>query len=119
MRETLTRALWHSPAMLAVTDAAREALGILRDGKTFEWSTVAFLAFVFYVYAVEIERRRWDIILAGLAFWFMDWFNELINSLIFHASDRAPLWVVTGNTSYLILIGLGIEISFLFLVAGI
>ena len=105
--------------MLAVTDAAREALGILRDGKTFEWSTVAFLAFVFYVYAVEIERRRWDIILAGLAFWFMDWFNELINSLIFHASDRAPLWVVTGDTSYLILIGLGIEISFLFLVAGI
>src|SRR4029079_6332853 len=63
--------------------------------------------------------RRWDIILAGLAFWFMDWFNELVNSLIFHASDRAPLWVVTGDTSYLILIGLGIEISFLFLVAGI
>lgn len=105
--------------MLAVTEAAREALEILRDGSTFEWSTVALLAFVFYVYAVEVERRRFDIVLAGLGFWFMDWFNELVNSGIFHATDRAPLWTVTGDTSYLILIGLNIEISFLFLVAGI
>ena len=105
--------------MLAVTDTAREALQILRDGSTFEWSTVALLAFVFYVYAVEVERRRFDIVLAGLGFWFMDWFNELVNSGIFHATDRAPLWTVTGDTSYLILIGLNIEISFLFLVSGV
>jgi hypothetical protein len=105
--------------VLAITDAASEALQILRDGSTFEWSTVALLGFVFYVYAVEVERRRWDIVLAGLAFWLMDWFNELINSAIFHASDRAPLWTVTGDTSFLILIGLTVEISFLFLVAGI
>ena len=105
--------------MLAVSDAAREALEILRDGSTFEWSTVPLLGFVLYVYAVEVERRRWDMVLAGLAFWFMDWFNELVNSAIFHASDRAPLWTVTGDTSYLILIGLNVEISMLFLVAGI
>ena len=105
--------------MLAITDAASESLEILRDGSTFEWSTVALLGFVFYVYAVEVERRRWDIVLAGLAFWLMDWFNELVNSAIFHASDRAPLWTVTGDTSFLILIGLTVEISFLFLVAGI
>src|SRR5436190_5138739 len=105
--------------MLAVTDAAREALGILRDGSTFEWSTVALLGFALYVYAVEVERRRFDIVLAGLAFWLMDWFNELVNSAIFHASDRAPLWTVTGDTSYLILIGLNVEISMLFLVAGV
>src|SRR3954452_14616419 len=105
--------------MLAITDAAREALGILRDGSTFNWSTVALLGFVFYVYAVEVERRRWDVVLAGLAFWLMDWFNELVNSAIFHASDRAPLWTVTGDTSYLILIGLTIEISLLFLVSGV
>jgi hypothetical protein len=105
--------------MLAVTDAAREALEILRDPKTFEWSTIPLLGFVFYVYAVEVERRRWDIVLAGLAFWLMDWFNELINSAVFHVSDRAPLWTVTGDTTYLILIGLNVEISMLFLVAGI
>jgi hypothetical protein len=58
-------------------------------------------------------------VLAGIAFWLMDWINELINSAVFHLTDRAPLWAVTGDTSYLILIGLNIEISFLFLVAGI
>ena len=74
----------------AITDAAREALGILRDGSTFSWSTVTLLGLVAYVYSVEVERRRWDIILAGLGFWLMDWFNELVNSAIFHATDRAP-----------------------------
>ena len=105
--------------LAAITDAAREAQQILRDGSTFEWSTVTLLGLVVYVYAVEVERRRWDVILAGLGFWFMDWFNELVNSAIFHASDRAPLWTVTGDTSYLILIGLNIEISLLFLVSGV
>jgi hypothetical protein len=105
--------------LAAITDSAREALEILRDGSTFEWSTVTLLGLVVYVYAVEVERRRWDIILAGLGFWFMDWFNELVNSAIFHISDRAPLWTVTGDTSYLILIGLNVEISMLFLVSGV
>jgi hypothetical protein len=105
--------------VVAITDASREALEILRDGGTFTWSTVTLLGLVLYVYSVEVERRRWDIVLAGLAFWFMDWFNELVNSAIFHISDRAPLWTVTGDTSFLILIGLNIEISMLFLIAGI
>ena len=104
---------------LAVTDFTREAQGILRDGSTFEWSTVVLLAFVFYVYSVEVERRRYDIVLAGLAFWLMDCFNEVVNSLVLHFSDRAALWTVTGDTSYLILIGLTIEISFLFAVNGV
>jgi hypothetical protein len=92
---------------------------MLRDGSTFEWSTVALLGFVFYVYAVEVERRRFDIVLAGLAFWGMDWFNELVNSGVLHATDRSAIWTVTGDTSYLILIGLTIEISMLFLVSGV
>ena len=105
--------------VLAITEKAQEALDILRDGDTFQWSTVTLLGLALYVYAVEVERRRWDIFLAGLAFWLMDWFNELVNSAVFHASDRAPLWTVTGDTSFLILIGLNIEICLLFLVSGV
>ena len=101
------------------THATQEAERILRDGSMFQWSTVTLLAFVFYVYAVEIERGRIDIVLAGLAFWLMDWFNELANSAIWHISDTAPLWAVTGSTSYLILIGLCIEICFMFAIGGI
>jgi len=103
----------------AIPDSVHGAERILRDGRPFEWSPVALLGLVVYVYAVEVERRRWDIVLAGLAFWLMDWFNELANSAIYHASGEAPLWAVTGDTSYLILIGLTIEISLLFLVAGV
>ena len=92
---------------------------MLRDGSTFQWSTVALLGFAIYVYAVEVERRRFDIVLAGLAFWGMDWFNELVNSAVLHGTGTSAVWTVTGDTSYLILIGLTIEISLLFLVAGV
>ena len=106
-------------AWLAVTDAVEEARRMLRDGSDASWEIVTLLGLCLYVYAVEVERRRWDIVLAGLAFWLMDWFNELANSAILHASDRAPLWTTTGDTSYLILIGLTIEISLLFLISGV
>jgi hypothetical protein len=72
-----------------------------------------------YVYAVEVERRRWDIVFAGLAFWLADWFNEIVNALVLHASDTAPLWATTGPTAYQFLIGLNVEITFMFALAGI
>jgi hypothetical protein len=103
----------------AVVDYVVEAQDLLRDSTTFSWTTVFLLTMVLYVYAVETERRRWDIVLAGAAFWLADWFNEIVNSLVLEASDRAPLWAVTGDTSYLILIGLGIEISFMFAISGV
>jgi hypothetical protein len=108
-----------SAAVPAITDAARQAEHVLRSTSDFQWSIVALLGLVIYVYAVEIERRRFDIVLAGLAFWLMDWFNELANSAIFHASGEAPLWTISGHTTYLILIGLTIEISMLFFIAGV
>jgi hypothetical protein len=92
---------------------------MLRHGKTFEWSTIPLLAITVYVYAQEVERRRWDIVLAGLSLWLFDWFNELINSAVLHISGTSALWTVTGHTSYLILIGLTIELTFFFLIAGV
>jgi hypothetical protein len=68
---------------------------------------------------VEVERRNWNLVFAGLAFWGMDWFNEIWNSLFFHFSGEAPVWGAPGDTAYLILIGLNIEISFMFAIAGI
>jgi hypothetical protein len=106
-------------SMAAVPDFVREAQSMLRDGSNFQWSTVTLLGLVVYVYSVEIERRRWDIVLAGLAFSMMDLFNEMVNSAIFHLTDRAPLWTVTGDTSYLIFIGFTIEILLLFAVSGV
>ena len=48
-----------------VTPFTRQAEEMLRKSAGFQWSTVFLLGVVFYVYSVEVERRRWDIILAG------------------------------------------------------
>ena len=101
------------------TEAALEALKILRDGSLFQWYVITLFAFVVYVYAVEVERSKWDMVFAGLAFWGMDWFNEIWNGLVFHFTQYAPVWAAPGKTAYLILIGLNIEISFMFAIAGI
>lgn len=103
----------------ALTAPTLEALRQLRDPHMFQWYAVALLAFVIYVYANEVERARWDIVAAGLAVWLADWFNELINAIILHVSHRAPLWVVTGPTAYQILVGLNLEITFMFAIGGI
>lgn len=102
-----------------LTDFTVEAQRMLRDPATFEWSTVTLLVLVMYVYANEVQHRRWDVVFAGLAFWLADWVNEIVNSLVLHFTDRAPLWAVTGETSYLILIGLTVEISLMFAVSGV
>jgi len=41
------------------TESARQALAILRDGSQFQWYVIPGLAFVFYVYTVEVEKRKW------------------------------------------------------------
>ena len=102
-----------------MTESASQALAILRDGSQFQWYVVALLAFVFYVYTVEVEKRNWSLVLAGLAFWGMDWFNEIWNGLVMHFTGYAPVWGAPGKTAYLILVGLNIEIMFMFAVSGI
>jgi hypothetical protein len=101
------------------TESASQALSILRDGSQFQWYVIPLFALVVYVYAVEIERRNWSLVFAGLAFWGMDWFNEIWNGLVFHFTGRAPVWGAPGDTAYLILIGLNIEITFMFAISGV
>jgi hypothetical protein len=101
------------------TESAAQALSILRDGSLFQWYVIPLFALVVYVYASEVERRNWSLVFAGLAFWGMDWFNEIWNSLVFHFTQYAPVWGAPGKTAYLILIGLNIEICFMFAIAGI
>ena len=101
------------------TDFAQQALDILRDGSQFQWYVIPLLAIVFYIYTHEIQNRNWNVVLAGLAFWGADWINEILNSVFFHLNGRAPLWGAPGSTAFLILIGLNIEIMFMFAIAGV
>lgn len=95
-----------------------QALSILRNPATFNWSFIAFLAFAVYVYFNEISKKNWNNVAAGLALYAVHWFYEIGNALIQHFSGHA-LWTVPGGTSFLLLIGVGWELSMMFAVAGI
>ncbi len=102
-----------------MSDFALQALSRLRDGDNFQWYVIPLLAFAFYVYTIEAEKRNWNLVLAGLAFWGADWLNEIINGLVLRFTGYAPIWGEPGPTAYLILVGLNIETMFMFAVAGI
>lgn len=102
-----------------MTDFSQQALEILRDGDQFQWYVIPLFAIVVYIYVNEIDKRNWNVVFAGLAFWGMDWINEIVNSIFFYLNGRAPLWAAPGDTAYLILVGLNIEIMFMFAFAGI
>jgi hypothetical protein len=94
-------------------EATRMALSILRSGEPFEWYVVSLLALTLYAYINEISKRNWKVIAGGLALYMVHWSVEIINALIQHFSGHA-LWTVPSGTAFLILVGVGIEISLMF-----
>jgi len=108
-----------SQIVASIPEFTREAQHLLRAPGLFDWSTVTLLALAVYVYAAEVERANWSVVLAGLAFWLMDWLNEIINALVLHFDGHAALWTVTGRSSFVILIGLTVEISLFFAINGV
>jgi len=99
-------------------EVTQMALDILRKGDNFQWYVITFLALVVYVYMNEMTKKNWKGIAAGLALYSVHWFYEILNALIQHFSGHA-LWTVPTGTSFLILIGVGIELSFMFSIAGL
>ena len=99
-------------------ELTQQALSILRNGNTFQWYFIPLLAFVAYIYFNEISKKNWKGVPAGLSLYMVHWFYEIINALIQHFSGHA-LWTVPTGTSYLLLIGVGWELSMMFSVAGL
>ena len=56
-----------------MVDSPQQALNVLRSSHYFSWYLIPLLAVVLYVYAVEVERKKWNIIMSGLAVWGFDW----------------------------------------------
>ena len=101
------------------SESARQTLEILRDPSHFQWYLITLLGIVVFIYNSEVHAGRWSLVFAGLAFWGADWINEILNSIFFHINGYAPLWGTPGHSAYVILIGLNIEIMFMFAIAGI
>ena len=102
-----------------MTDASIQALNILRSPDHLQWYLIPSLAFVLYVYFVEVEKRNWNAVLTGLLFYAAEFGWEMLNALVLHFTQRSAVWTTPGETAYLILVGLNIEISMMFAVAGL
>ena len=99
-------------------EATDAALSILRTGEPFQWYVVTLFALALYVYVNEISKRNWKVVAGGLSLYMVHWSVEIINALIQHFSGHA-LWTVPSGTAFLILVGVGIEISLMFPVVAL
>lgn len=99
-------------------EATAEALAILRDPTQFRWDVIFMLVVVLFIYFTELGKKNWKGIVGGLTLYGIHWFVEIINAWIQNFSGHA-LWTVTGGTGYLIFVGVGIELSLMFSIAGL
>lgn len=104
--------------MLNNPGATEQALQILRSGENFQWYVIPMLAFVVYIYFNEIAKGNWKGVAAGLSLYMVHWFFEIGNALIQHVTGHA-LWTVPTGTAFLLLVGVGVELSLMFSVAGL
>jgi hypothetical protein len=100
-------------------DLADLAKGAVRTTNNFNWTFIAILAVVVYIYANEFQRKNLKGIAAGLALYMVHWFYEIVNAVICSVTGYA-LWTVSPqSTSFIILIGVSWELSMMFSIAGI
>ncbi len=99
-------------------EATAQALDLLRTGASFQWYLIPMLALVTYIYGNEFANRNFKGIAAGLALYGVHWFVEIVNAVIQHGSGHA-LWTVPTGTAFLLLVGVGVELSLMFSVAGL
>lgn len=99
-----------------LADMARIAV---RSTGNFNWTFIAILAFVVYVYASEYQRKNFSGIAAGLALYMVHWLYEIANAIICAVTGYA-LWTVSAqSTSFILLIGVSWELSMMFSIAGL
>jgi len=100
--------------LLAYTQEAAEALDKLRRVSDLNWTILPLAAVLLYVYAREIEEKRYNTLCTCLAFAGCGLLLEMLNGLILHWTGRTALWVAAGESSYLIFVGINIEIILCF-----
>lgn len=109
--------MWFGDASFkAAADLAKEAV---RSVDNFNWTFIALLAFVVYVYLTELKNKNYKAVAAGLALYMVHWFYEIANAVIGGVTGYA-LWTVSPeSTSFILLIGVSWELSMMFSIAGL
>ena len=96
-------------------DAAKAAV---RDPSNFNWTTLALFAIVMIIYCNEIKAKNYRAVAAALMLYSIHWLYEIANAVICHIWGYA-LWTVSPeSTSFILLIGVSVELSLMFSIAG-
>ena len=106
-----------------MTSATLRALEGLRDPAGLKWYVIPMLAYTFYIYTLEMKKARasgdWNVVLAGLTIFGMDFINETWNGWVLVFTGRSAMWTTPGETALRTMVGWNIEIMFMFAIAGI
>lgn len=97
-----------------MTEASRQALDILRATDHFQWQVVPMIIILAYLLINELQKGNFSAVYLAVALWGAELVWEMINGLVLHFSGFAPMWCTPGNTSFLIYVGLPVEISIFF-----
>ena len=95
-----------------------EALQQLRKMDQFEWYVIFMFVVVLYVYFSEVKKKNFNAILSALILYTIHWFVEIINALVQYYTGDA-LWAVPDGSAFVLLVGVGIELSLMFSISGI
>lgn len=99
----------------ALAEQARESV---RSLSNFNWTTILFLVGVLLLYFYELKRKNYKAVFAALALYSVHWFYEIMNACI-EAGTGYALWTVSAeSTSLILLIGVSVELSMMFSIAG-
>jgi len=99
-------------------DPTELALEQLRKMDQFQWYVIFMFVVVLYIYFSEVKKKNFNAIVAGLVLYTIHWFVEIINALVQHFLGDA-LWTVPDGSAFVLLVGVGIELSLMFSIAGI
>jgi hypothetical protein len=99
-----------------MTEASLKALSMVRSFNYIHWSLAPFFPLLLYVFAVEIKKRNFNILYSCLCFFaFLE--VEIINGLVLHFTNYAPLWNVYKTSGFMFTVGINMEIVTLFVLA--
>ncbi len=84
----------------------------------FEWYIIFMFVVVLYIYFSLIKEKNYNAIFSALTLYTIHWFVEIINALIWHFTGDA-LWAVPDGSGFIFLVGVGVELSFMFMIAGV
>lgn len=100
------------------TPLTQDALDQVRIMTQFEWYVIFMFVVVLYIYFSEVKKKNFRTIVAGLVLYTIHWFVEIINALVQKFTGNA-LWAVPDGSAFVLLVGVGIELSLMFSIAGI